>query len=53
MSELLTADNPVLYTDVVECEPGDPQEIPLERLEARICELAGHLTAAPPDSSSW
>lgn len=46
MSELLTADNPVLYTDVVECEPGDPQEIPLEHLEARICELAGHLTAA-------
>ena len=26
--------------------PGDPITLPLERLEAQICELAGHLTAA-------
>jgi HNH endonuclease/Domain of unknown function (DUF222) len=26
--------------------PGDPAAVPLERLEAQICELAGHLTAA-------
>jgi Domain of unknown function (DUF222)/HNH endonuclease len=26
--------------------PGDPAPVPLERLEAQICELAGHLTAA-------
>ena len=25
----------------------DPAPVPLERLEAQICELAGHLTAAP------
>ena len=27
-------------------DSGDPAPIPIERLEARICELAGHLTAA-------
>ena len=27
-------------------EPGPPDPVPLERLEAQICELAGHLTAA-------
>src|SRR6266566_10120303 len=26
--------------------PGDPAPVPLERLEAQICELAGHLAAA-------
>ena len=26
--------------------PGPPEPVPLERLEAQICELAGHLTAA-------
>ncbi len=26
--------------------PGDPPPVPLERLEAQICELAGHLAAA-------
>ncbi len=26
--------------------PDDPAPVPLERLEAQICELAGHLTAA-------
>ena len=27
-------------------DPGPPEPVPLERLEAQICELAGHLTAA-------
>ena len=27
-------------------QPGPAPEVPLERLEAQICELAGHLTAA-------
>jgi hypothetical protein len=28
------------------CAPSPPDPVPLERLEAQICELAGHLTAA-------
>ncbi len=32
--------------DTIEPVPGDPAPVPLERLEAQICELAGHLTAA-------
>ena len=28
------------------CGPSPPHPVPLERLEAQICELAGHLTAA-------
>jgi len=27
-------------------DPDPPERVPLERLEAQICELAGHLTAA-------
>jgi len=27
-------------------DPGPAEGVPLERLEAQICELAGHLTAA-------
>ena len=27
-------------------DPGPPEQVPLERLEAQICELAGHLAAA-------
>ena len=38
----LAADGPV--TD--SATPDDPVPVPLERLEAQICELAGHLTAA-------
>ena len=32
--------------DTKESVPDDPAPVPLERLEAQICELAGHLTAA-------
>ena len=32
--------------DTKESVSGDPTPVPLERLEAQICELAGHLTAA-------
>jgi hypothetical protein len=45
MSELLTVDKPALNTDPTSC-PSDDPVLPLEHLEARICELAGHLTAA-------
>src|ERR1700683_4836401 len=27
-------------------DPAPPEQVPLERLEAQICELAGHLAAA-------
>jgi hypothetical protein len=30
----------------VAASPGEPPAVPLERLEAQICELAGHLAAA-------
>jgi hypothetical protein len=46
MTEVLTVDNPVLNTGLVPCPGEDPAVMPTERLEARICELAGHLTAA-------
>ncbi len=32
--------------------PGDPSPVPLERLEAQICELAGHLTAATQEPTA-
>ena len=32
--------------DTTEAVSDDPAPAPLERLEAQICELAGHLTAA-------
>ena len=32
--------------DIKESVSDDPAPVPLERLEAQICELAGHLTAA-------
>ena len=32
--------------DTKESVSDDPTPVPLERLEAQICELAGHLTAA-------
>jgi hypothetical protein len=48
MNYLLTSDESALNTDLILCPEEDPPElpVPLERLEARICELAGHLTAA-------
>jgi hypothetical protein len=33
-------------TTISDPDPGPPEPVPLERLEAQICELAGHLTAA-------
>lgn len=35
----------VLNTRRIARDTSDPAAIPTERLEARICELAGHLTA--------
>jgi len=46
MSERLVADKPAWDIDLVPCENDDPVVMPLEHMEARICELAGHLTAA-------
>jgi len=46
MAEQLIPGKPVWNTDLIPCDSDDPLVIPLEHLEARICELAGHLTAA-------
>ena len=46
MTEVLTKNMPGLNTDRTPRPGDDPALLPLERLEARICELAGHLTAA-------
>jgi hypothetical protein len=46
MTEILIRDKPALNTDLIPCPSEDPAVMPTEHLEARICELAGHLTAA-------
>jgi 5-methylcytosine-specific restriction endonuclease McrA len=46
MTEVLICDKPALSTDLTPCPGEDPAVMPTEHLEARICELAGHLTAA-------
>jgi hypothetical protein len=46
MTEILIPDKPALNTDLIPCPSEDPAVMPVEHLEARICELAGHLTAA-------
>jgi Domain of unknown function (DUF222) len=46
MNDLLTKDKSALNTDRTPRPEEDPALLPVEHLEARICELAGHLTAA-------
>lgn len=46
MTEVLVPWKPAWNTDLIPCTTDDPLAMPLEHLEARICELAGHLTAA-------
>jgi hypothetical protein len=46
MTEILMPDKPAFNTDLIPCTNEDPAVMPVEHLEARICELAGHLTAA-------
>jgi hypothetical protein len=46
MTEVLIRDKPAFNTDLIPCPSEDPAVMPVEHLEARICELAGHLTAA-------
>jgi hypothetical protein len=46
MTEILIRDKPAFNTDLIPCPSEDPAVMPVEHLEARICELAGHLTAA-------
>jgi hypothetical protein len=46
MGERLIAGKPIWNTDLIPCDTEDPAVMPLEHLEARICELAGHVTAA-------
>ena len=46
MTEVLIPDKPALNTDLIPCPSQDPAVMPVEHLETRICELAGHLTAA-------
>jgi Domain of unknown function (DUF222)/HNH endonuclease len=38
-------DKPVISIGAASCPTDDPKLMPMEHLEARICELAGHLTA--------
>jgi hypothetical protein len=45
MISRLIAGKPVVNIDVIPCPTEDPALMPLEHLEARICELAGHLAA--------
>lgn len=50
MSEQLEAltipGKPAWNTDLIPCDTDDPMLMPAAHLQARICELAGHLTAA-------
>ena len=39
-------DKPVTPVGGVPCPTDDPAAMPVEHLEARICELAGHMAAA-------
>jgi 5-methylcytosine-specific restriction endonuclease McrA len=45
MTDCMTTDRPDLNNDLIPSRADDPALIPLEHLEARICELAGHLAA--------
>jgi len=45
MSNSLIAGKPVWNIDAIPCPAEDPALMPLEHLEARICQLAGHLAA--------
>jgi Domain of unknown function (DUF222)/HNH endonuclease len=45
MFDTLESSSPLESTAAIPAEPGPPS-VPLERLEAQICELAGHLAAA-------
>jgi len=40
------ADSPAADSPAADSPAAGPPPVPLERLEARICELAGHLAAA-------
>ena len=46
MSDIFAPGNLAGNTNVIPCPADDPTVMPVEHLEARICELAGHLTAA-------
>jgi hypothetical protein len=45
MTDTLMAERPVWNTGLIPSQADDPALLPLEHLEARICELAGHLAA--------
>ena len=40
MTELMVPGKPAWNTDVIPCPTDDPMAMPVEHLEARICELA-------------
>jgi 5-methylcytosine-specific restriction endonuclease McrA len=46
MDEKIVPTKPILNIDHIPCPSDDPMVMPVEHLEARICELAGHITAA-------
>ena len=45
-SSATALDKPVSLIRGIPCETDDPLRMPVEHLEARICELAGHMAAA-------
>jgi hypothetical protein len=46
MNEKVILTKPIWNIDHIPCPTDDPAVMPIEHLEARICELAGHITAA-------
>jgi hypothetical protein len=46
MDKYSVSDKPVSNIAGIACDTGDPAAMPAEHLEARICELAGHIAAA-------
>ncbi|HEY6786329.1 MAG TPA: hypothetical protein VI365_03375, partial [Trebonia sp.] len=45
-SSISVLEKPVTPISGIPCETDDPMVMPVEHLEARICELAGHMAAA-------
>jgi hypothetical protein len=46
MDQYIRTSKPVSNVDGIPCDTSDPMLMPMAHLEARICELAGHLAAA-------
>src|SRR5215469_11390898 len=46
MTSITLESKPISKISGIDCETDDPMLMPMEHLEARICELAGHMAAA-------